>query len=391
MDIDARIRRRRRRDDPDRLVLDYETLAPVTHVEDPTDRGPVLERLLDHLDTVFDGDRPTNAYVWGPAGGGKSAVTTALFDHLARLPRRTDSVIHTSTRAQNPRTPAFVTLDVREADSEFGFYHAILDDLVEESVPKHGIGTEPLLDRLRTSLADAGHAVVLVDHLDEPASLTREAVLDLFEPIDHATNWICVGQSAPEGSRWATVADETIEVPSYEEHVLVDLLMARASEGLSQRALDHAHARTIAKWADGDAHDALAALFVAADAAAGAGRDHVTGPDVEVGMGDVPRTGVSLGRVLALPVNRQTVLRELVGLDDAERTSVSATTEAIAASTRVDLSAGTVKRFLYEMAESGVLVREENREADRQGRPPSRVEPCFPPTVFARLYDLRER
>lgn len=389
MDIDARIRRRRR-DDPDRLVLDYGALAPVTHVEDPIDRGPLLERLLDHLDPVFDGERPPNAYVWGAKGTGKSAITTALFDHLARLPRRTDSVIHTSTRARNPPTPAFVTTDVRAADSEFGFYHSILDDLVDESVPQHGIGTGDLLDRLRERLADPGHAVVLVDHLDEPASLGREEVLDLFEPRDNSTSWICVGQSAPEATGWDAVTGETIAVPGYEEHVLVDLLMARASDALSQRALDHTHAPTIAKWADGDAHDAIAVLFVAADTAANLERETITEADVKVGMDDVPDPCVSLGRIFSPPVNRQAVLRELVDLDEAERNSVSRTTDAIAASPRIDLSAGSVKRFLYEMAESGVLVREENAEANQQGRPPSRVEPRFPPTVFKRLCDLQQ-
>lgn len=390
MDIEDRIRRRRRRDAPERLVVDYEALAPVTHVEDPIDRGPVLERLLDHVDPVFDGGQPSNAYLWGAKGSGKSAITTALFDHLARLPRRTDAVIHTTTRAQDRRSPAFVTVDVRRADSEFGFYHAVLAGLVNESIPQHGIGTADLLDRLRTQLSEAGHAVVLVDHVDEPGSLSREAVLDLFEPIAHATNWICVGRTDPDRSGWSAVADETIAVDSYERHVLVDLLMSRASAGLSQRAFDHAHARTIAEWADGDAHDALAALFVAANAAAESGRDAVTDRDVEAGMDDVQRSGVSLGEVLALPDNRQAVLRELVGLDAGDRTAVSATAESIAASPRIGLSEGTVKRFLYEMAESGILVRRENRDAGRRGRPPSRVEPRFPPAAFERLYDLRE-
>lgn len=390
MDIDARIRRRRRRDVPDRLVPDYETLAPVTHVDEPTDRGPLLERLLDHLDPVFDGERPPNAYLWGPKGAGKSAVTSALFGRLEGLPRRTDPVIHTSTRAETPETPAFVTVDGRVADSQFSFYHAILDALVEDGVPEHGIGTTELLDRLQSELGVVGQAVVLVDHVDEPESIQQDAVLESFEPIEHATCWICVGENAPENTSWTPVAEDCIEVTPYEQHVLVDLLMARATGALSQRALDHAHARRIADWADGDAHDALAALFVAADAAATSQRETITERDVEVGMNDVPDPCVSLGRILALPVNRQAVLRELVGLDETERKSVSRTTEAIAEVPRIDLSPGTVKRFLYEMAESGILVREENAQANTQGRPPSRVEPRFPPTVFERLYDLSQ-
>jgi len=93
--------------------------------------------------------------------------------------------------------------------------------------------------------------------------------------------------------------------------------------------------------------------------------------------------------VLALPANRQSVLRELVGLDAADRATVMATTDAIAASGRIDLSPGTVKRFLYELAESGILAREENTDADRQGTTAEPGRTTLPPTVFARLYDLQ--
>jgi predicted transcriptional regulator len=98
---------------------------------------------------------------------------------------------------------------------------------------------------------------------------------------------------------------------------------------------------------------------------------------------------VSLGIVLALPANRQAVLRELVDLGPEERSSVTATTAAIGGSENVDLSPGTVKRFLYEMAEAGVVERVQSTTQGGQGRPPSRVEPRFPPTVFRRLYDLQ--
>ena len=144
MDIDARIKRRQRHDGEPRLVQDYESLSPVSHIDEPADRGPLLERLLDHLDPVFDGKLPANAYLYGPTGVGKSAVVTALFSHLNQLPTETRTVIHTTTRAQSLTSPSFVYLDTRQTTSEFAFYHAVLDALVEESVPEHGIGTETL-------------------------------------------------------------------------------------------------------------------------------------------------------------------------------------------------------------------------------------------------------
>ena len=99
MDVEARIERRRRRGEQPTLVQDYDSLSPVVHLEEPADRGPVLERLLDYLDPVFDGRLPQNGYVYGPGGSGKSAVVTALFSRLEQLLTDTQTMIHTSTRA----------------------------------------------------------------------------------------------------------------------------------------------------------------------------------------------------------------------------------------------------------------------------------------------------
>ena len=160
MDIEARIKRRQRRDGEPRLIQDYDSLSPVTHVEEPADRGPLFERLLDYLDPIFDGKLPANAYLHGPCGVGKSAVVTALFSHLDKLPTETRTVIHTTTRAQSLTSPSFVYVDARRTTSEFAFYHAVLDALVEETVPEHGIGTETLQSRLHDVLAGDRKSVV---------------------------------------------------------------------------------------------------------------------------------------------------------------------------------------------------------------------------------------
>lgn len=384
MDVEDRIRRRQRGDGDRQLVLDYATLSPTTHVAEPTDRGTLLERLLDCFDPVFDGDLPSDAYVWGPRGSGKSAVLTALCRHLRRLPLQSGSIIHTTTRAQSTTAPEFVYLDAREAGSDFAIYHGLLDGLVDERVPQHGLGTDTLRDRLTDELA--GRSVVaVVDHLNEPDTLSAATVDDLFASARDRIRWVGIGRHPPDALDWEPPT--VIHVPGYRPQVLVDVVTTRADDALGGRALDHAGARRIAEWADGDAHDALAALFVAADTAASAGKDRIEMTDVEAGIAEVPRPSVSLGRLLVLPANRQAVLRKLVTLAEDQRSSVSAATTAITETDGIDLSAGTVKRFLYELAESGILERIETERATGQGRPPSRLEPRFPPTVFSRLSD----
>jgi len=389
MDLDARIKRRQYRSGGPRLIQDYEPLSPVAHIEEPTNRGPVLERLLDHLDPVFDGRLPPNAYLHGPFGSGKSAIVQALISHLQQLSTETQSVIHTSTRVRSPSPPGFVYVDLRETQTGFAFYHTVLDALTEEPVPEHGISTETLRTELRTVLGEERTGVVVaVDHVGEDTG--TDDLVDLFAGLPSNMSWLAVGRADASDTLLSEYTATSIQVDSYQPQMLVDVLMTRASEALTQQALGHELAREIANWADGSAYDALAALFIAADRANQEERSRITEPDVTAAITEIPQPSVSLGRVLALPANKQVVLRKLVDLDETERVSVTATTEAISSDPGVELSPGTVKRFLYEMAEIGIVERVQASSRDGKGRPPSRVELRFPPTVFRRLYDLKQ-
>jgi predicted ArsR family transcriptional regulator len=88
--------------------------------------------------------------------------------------------------------------------------------------------------------------------------------------------------------------------------------------------------------------------------------------------------------VLTLAPNRQRVLRALLDVEAGECSSVEQTAAAIARD--VDLSAGTVKRYLYEFADDGIVERVRT-DGSTSGRPPSRVETRFPTRVFRRLHD----
>jgi len=381
------IRRRQRPDDESRLVEGYEPLSPATHVEEPTDRGQLLEQLLDHLDPVFDGRLPPHGYLWGPKGAGKSAVVTALFAQLDRRTVDPDTVIYTTTRVRPTRLLQFAYVDTRHHTSEFAFFHAVVDAITDEEVPHHGISTETLRQRLHRRLDESGAGLLLaVDHIGEPGSTPADALVDRFSALPSSVSWLAVGRTHPEETELTEYTAAAIHVEPYRNHVLANLLARRAASALDRAALDDDAVATIAEWADGDAHDALAAVFVATDRAARAERTTITEADVDAAIDRVPGDCVSLGRVFALPANKQTVLRALVDLDPAERASVTVGTDVIAE--RTELAAGTIKRYLYELAAVGVVDRVGVDENDASGRPPSRLEPTFPPTVFRRLYDL---
>jgi len=387
MDIEAMIRRRQRRDDESRLVEGYEPLSPATHVEEPTDRGRLIERLLDHFDPVFEGRLPPHGYVYGPKGAGKSAVVTALFAQLDRQTVDPDTAIYTTTRVRPTRLLHFVYVDTRHHTSEFAFYHALVDALTDEAVPRHGISTETLRTRLHRQLDASGAGLLLaVDHVGESGSTAADAVVERFSALPSSVSWLAVGRTDPDETVFTDYTAATIRVGPYRRHVLADILLRRGASALRRAALDDGAAGAIAEWADGDAHDALAALFVAADRAARADRATITDVDIEAAFEEMPADCVALGQVFALPTNKQIVLRALLELDPTDRESVTVATTAIAE--RTDLAAGTIKRYLYELAAVGVIERVRAAENGESGRPPSRLEPKFPPTVFQRLCDI---
>lgn len=389
MDLRARIRRRRDAGDDSGVVLSYQAINPAAHVEEPTGRGAVLEQLLDYLDPVFDGALPPDAHVWGPGGAGKSAVATALFEHMSRLLSGSSSVVHTSTRAQTAEAPAFVYVDARRANSVLGLRHAILDAVTEESVPRRGVGADTMAARLAEQFGRPDRIVaVAVDHVSEAGGIGLQAVREAFAPVSESSALVSIGRLPPDKLPVERSPSEHIAVPRYERHALVDVLTARASDGLTTRAVDHDQLRRIGAWADGDAHDALAALFAAADAAEAVGASRIRERDLTDGMDAVPRPSAPLGRVLSLPKNRQLVLRSLIDIDETAADSVDEAAALINDDPTVGLSKGTIKRFLYELADQGIVERVTVSTDDGAGRPPSRLEPRFSVSVFRRLFDL---
>jgi len=385
MNIEERILRRQRTDHEPQLVRESDALNPIAHPSEPTGRGLVIEQLLDLLDPIFDGRPPDDCYVWGPKGTGKSAVIRAVFARLDRLMGRSTGQIYTTTRAQPTADVAFVYVDGRQAKTEFALLHAVLNSLATDPVPKQGVSVDTIRSRLAARLDGDQCVVVAVDHIEEPETLSIQTVCEQFEPLGSSVTPVLCGQLDPaEAETDALDAPKTVRFDPYRRHTLIEILTGRQTDGLIRAAVSHEQFRELANWADGDAHDALAALFSAGLIADDNGHDGIEAADLTDGMAAVPRPCVSLGRVLALPESRQQILSRLTELPETDRNSVRAAADEIADG-GVDLSRATIERVLYELAEAGVIRRLKVDDAKQVGRPPSRLEPRFPTLVFRHL------
>ena len=384
VNIDDRIERRLGYDAGAGVLVDLNAVSPISHPELPGVRGPAFERLLDAFSPAFSESLPPSSYIHGPKGSGKSAIVSALFERLAAHsgPRR---AIQTSTRAVEPTLPGFVYVDARQASTRFRLYHDVLADISDDSVPEHGISTDELMTSLRDGISTGPDIVVAVDHVNEPETADAATVAEWLTDVSGHIVLVCLGREPPEAIEWDP--DASIAFEPYRRHVLVELLTSRCSTGLGRDALTHDQIRELAEWADGDAHDALAAITGAAISAERAGASTIRPADLDAGIDAVPKPCVALGRVLALSESRRRLLYELVSLPEADRASVSVATETIASQPAVDLSPSTVRRVLYELADAGLLDRVTAAQSGGQGRPPSRLVLRFPTLVFRELFD----
>ncbi|WP_418279856.1 Cdc6/Cdc18 family protein [Halorubrum sp. DTA98] len=386
MNIDDRIERRLGYDASMGVVSDVDAVSPVAHPASPTGRGPDLERFLDVLDPAFAGSLPPSVYVHGPKGSGKSAVVTALFERLSAQGGRRQA-IQTSTRAVDPTLPEFVYVDTREASTRFRLYHDALAAVSDEPVPDHGIGTAELAESLEAEIRAGTDIVVALDHVNEPNTPTAATLVEWLSTVNKRIVPVCLGRDDPDSIGWN--AETSIAFDRYRHHVLVELVTSRTSAGLTRDAITHDQVREVAEWAAGDAHDALSAIMGGAWHAERDGASTIRPEDLDAGIAAVPKPCVALGRVLVLSESRQRLLYELVTLAEADRASVNAATESIAAATEVDLSPSTIRRVLYELADSGLLDRVTAERSDGKGRPPSRLVPRFPTLVFRELFERR--
>ena len=310
---------------------------------------------------------------------------------MRRLLGRNETPIYTTTRAAPAPNVQFVYVDARRSQSPFALLHTVVDTVIAESIPRQGVGSDVIIERFADHLdATNRQLVVAVDHVGEPETLSVEAAFGQFDAFGDAVGCLAVGRTEPTDTVVSSRPDiETVHVDAYTQYSLVEVLTSRVADGRLRTATTDEQLSALARWAEGDAHDALAALFVATDRAAKRNGSTVTDDDIAHATATMPRPEVSLAQVLLLPPSRQQVLRALLDVPESDRSSVENTTAAIAAADTVDLSAGTLKRYLYELADDGFVERIRT-DGSTSGRPPSRIEPRFPTRVFRRLHELDE-
>lgn len=224
-------------------------------------RDPEASRLEQALSPVVDGDRGSDAYLFGPTGTGKTTLAKYLLDTLGRAAPTVNSLY----------------LNCWRHSSRYGVLYRLTQgmtgatDLHRTSTP-----ADELADRLESI---DGQQVAILDEVD------RLADADVLYDLYHVPSLTIVLIANRETALFAELPERVssrlrvgyrVAFEPYSRDELVDILDARVRAGLEPGAIDQSNVERIARAASGDARVAIAVLRTAARMAADRQRDRIT-------------------------------------------------------------------------------------------------------------------
>jgi cell division control protein 6 len=224
-----------------------------THVpDDIKHRHGEATALATSIDATQGHKGARNVLITGPSGAGKTCTTRSLLSQID-----TDS----------PLATAYVNCG--QIGTRHGILCEVLDAIGSGIVHRQSTPRDVVIKRLGEALEETG-AVIVLDEADHSDDL---AVVDDCLRLPHASTCIIAHEEAAifESVREATASRlrnaKQLTFDPYSVDELADILEERARVGLADGAVDRMQLETIADQAAGNAHEAIGALYAAAECA----------------------------------------------------------------------------------------------------------------------------
>ena len=259
-----------------RIFKNREVLLPDYVPLELPHREAEIKRLAEVVAPALRGERPSNAFIYGLTGTGKTAVTKYVLRRLEELSRQRGSKV------------SWIYVNVRQKETPY----KVLADIGEQlglRVPFTGLSLGELFSRIVKRLERlSGVYIVVLDEIDFLVRKGDDVLYDLTRINEHLrgskvsligiTNSVRLVDSLDPRVK-SSLGEEQLVFAPYDAEQLRDILSRRASEAFVDGALDDSVVPTCAALAareHGDARRALDLLRVAGELAEREGAERVT-------------------------------------------------------------------------------------------------------------------
>ncbi len=296
-----------------RIFKDREKLLPDYVPRELPHRDNQIRRLATILAPALGGSRPSNVFIYGLTGTGKTAVTKYV---LRKLYEKAKKKIE------------FTYVNCRQNDTSYRVL-AELARSIGVRVPFTGLATSEVMKRFLDGLErKARILIVVLDEIDHLVKKHGDDVLYFLTRINEQlsrsrvtiigiTNDLKFMEFLDARVK-SSLGEEELVFPPYTATELEDILRKRAEEALHSDVLHGGVIPTVAAIAarqNGDCRLALDLLLKAADIAERMGSPHITLDHVKLAQKEIERN-LTIDVIKTMPLHVKLVLAAIYLLED---------------------------------------------------------------------------
>lgn len=357
--------------------------------EEIVGRGREKELLIDHLSSVFEGSPPSDLSIYGKTGTGKTCIT-----------RKIINIIEKSLKKDLKEDVKFAYVNCSDHNTKTSVLLEIGLSLFQNTdIPLAGVSSSYYVSHITKEVEKEN--LVLVAVLDEVDKLLKRDTKNQ-DVLYTLTNHPLISTIAiSNDSTWKNLItdprvlsrmnEKTMVFDPYEPFELFDILQSKVEHGLkkgviSEDLLDHISIGVCKE--SGDARKGVEVLRTAVELAEERESEKVELEDVKKAF-ELAESSVVIDLIKSFPPQYKIILIAMHLVCKRKRSCTIE--EAIASYNRLlrdskehrALSPNTLRQYIYELKEYGVIIVEPGRGRGRgSGRKPSRIFPNFNEDVF---------
>ncbi|MFX0068242.1 MAG: ORC1-type DNA replication protein [Promethearchaeota archaeon] len=299
-----------------RVFKNRDVMRPTFVPKELPHREEQITRVGVILASALKNGTPSNIFIYGKTGTGKTAVTKYVLEHLSD-----------KSRKLGVAAPIHAYINCRMVDTNYRAL-TMLADKVGANIPTTGLSTYTVFSTFRKNLDSKEQLMIIV--LDEVDILVKKSGTDILYGLTRINTQLKKASVSIVGitndlkfkdyldSRvLSSLSEEEIVFPPYSALELQDILSQRAEMGFYNGVMEFGVINlcsALAAREHGDARRALDLLRVAGELAEREGAKKVTESYVRRGLNEIDRDTI-LEALSTLPIQQKLVLYSIYLLE----------------------------------------------------------------------------